>query len=135
MPATETLLKKLNETLGEQATSDLVTWVDHSSARDIAQLRELAELHYGRFDARLDQRLAEVAGSLRTEMAHGHAALRTETAQGLAALRTEMAQGLAAVRVEMGSLRGDLMKWMFIYWMGTIVPLSGLMVALVKLVT
>lgn len=168
MPATETLLKKLKETLGEEAASDLVTWVDHSSAREIAQLRELADLHYSRFDARLEQRLAELeAGlrtemgqayaalrtemgqayaalrtemgqgqaALRTEMGQGQAALRTEMAQGQAGLRTEMANGLAALRVEMASLRADMMKWMFIYWMGTIIPLAGLMVGLVKLVT
>jgi hypothetical protein len=29
--------------------------------------------------------------------------------------------------------RGDLIKWMFLFWVGTIVPLAGLMVALVKL--
>lgn len=100
MPVTAALLKKLKETLGEEATSDLVTWVDQAAAHEIAQLRELAdlhyrqlrelgELHYSRFEARLEQRLAEV--------------------------------------------RSDVIKWMFIFWGGTIVPLAGLMVALVRL--
>ena len=60
MPVTPTLLLKLRETLGEEAASDLVTWVDQATARELGHIRELAELHYGRFDARLEQRLAEI---------------------------------------------------------------------------
>lgn len=29
--------------------------------------------------------------------------------------------------------RADLLKWMFIFWVGTVVPLAGLMIALIKL--
>jgi hypothetical protein len=110
MPATNVLLQRLRKTLGEEATNDLVSWVDHSTLRDVAQLRELADLHYSRFDARLEQRLAESE----------------------ARLRVEVAQGFAAVRAEMASQRADLMKWMFIFWAGTVLPLAGLMIALVK---
>ena len=86
--------------LGDEATSDLVAWVDGAAARELAQLRELADLHYARFEARLEQRLAEVQASLRVEMALG---------------------------------RSDLIKWMFVFWAGTVLPLAGLMVALIKL--
>ena len=99
MAVTPTLLSKLRETLGEEAASELVTWVERSSDRDMAQLRELAELYYQRFDARLEQRLAETK---------------------------------AEFRVESASQRSDLIKWMFIFWAGTIIPLAALMVALVK---
>ncbi len=111
MPVTPTLLSRLRETLGEEATNDLVTWVEHSSDHDMTRLRELAELYYQRFDAKLEQRLAETKGELRTE------------------LRSE----LAALRVEMASQRSDLIKWMFIFWAGTVIPLAGLMVALFRL--
>jgi len=144
MPATPALLKKLKETLGEEATKDLVTWVDRGAKSQIAQLRELADLHYSRFDARLEQRLAEVRAALQTEMAQDLAAVRQDMAQGLAALRAEMAQGLAAVRQEvaqgdaslraaMAGQRADLIKWMFIFWAGTVIPIAGLLIALVKL--
>jgi hypothetical protein len=117
MPVTDVLLQRLRRVLGAEATNDLVTWVDHSTARDIAQLRELADVHYGRFDARLEQRLAEYEGRLRAEMA-----------QGLAALRVEM----GVLRTDMASQRADLVKWMFVFWAGTVLPLAGLMVALLR---
>jgi hypothetical protein len=140
MPATAELLKRLQETLGEEATRDLVTWIDQGWEYQIAQLRELADLHYSRFDARLEQRLAEVRAALRTEMAQGLAAVRQDMAQGLAALRAEMAQGdaalraeIAALRTDMAAQRADLIKWMFIFWAGTVIPIAGLVIALVKL--
>ncbi len=33
----------------------------------------------------------------------------------------------------MANQRADLVKWMFMFWVGTIVPLAGLMIALAKL--
>jgi hypothetical protein len=107
MPVTTTLLLKLRETLGDEAANDLVTWVDEATARELGHIRELAELHYSRFDARLDQRLAD--------------------------LRADLYGRIEALRTELAVQRGDLIKWMFLFWVGTIVPLAGLMVALVKL--
>lgn len=118
MPVTPTLLLKLRETLGEEAASDLVTWVDQATARELGHIRELAELHYGRFDARLEQRLAEMRADV-----HGR----------IEAFRADVDGRIEALRTELATQRGDLIKWMFVFWMGTIVPLAGLMIALVKL--
>jgi hypothetical protein len=107
MPVTTTLLLKLRETLGDEATRDLVTWVDEATARELSHIRELAQLHYSRFDARLDQRLSD--------------------------LRADLYGRLEALRTELAVQRSDLIKWMLLFWIGTIVPLAGLMVALVKL--
>ncbi len=58
-----------------------------------ADLRELNELNFVRFDAKLEQRLAEL-------------------------------------RAELHKLRADLLKWMFGFWITTVLTLAGLMVAL-----
>ena len=71
-------------------------------------LRELNELNFARFDAKLEQRVAE---------------LRAELLEEVAELRTEMRTGLH-------SLRADLLRWMFGFWVSTVVMLGGLMVAL-----
>jgi hypothetical protein len=55
-----------------------------------ADLRELTELNFARFDAKLEQRLAELG----------------------AAVRTEFAQGLS-------QMKGELVKWMFAFWAPT----------------
>jgi len=60
-------------------------------------LRELNELNFARFDARLEQRLAELRGELLTEIQR---------------------------------LRADTVRWMFGFWVSTVLALGGLMVAL-----
>ena len=69
------------------------------------ELREINELNYQRFEAKLEQRLAEFAAELRTEF-------RTD----LAKLRGELGTGLAG-------LKAELLRWMFLFWLGTVGPL------------
>jgi hypothetical protein len=107
MPVTARLLQRLHESLGDEATNDLFSWWEEAATVNRAAVREVADLYYARFEARLEKGLAEV--------------------------RTEMASGLAQVRSEMASQRADLIKWMFLFWVGTMVPLAGLMIALIEL--
>jgi hypothetical protein len=43
--------------------------------------------------------------------------------------------GLAGVRGEIAAMRADLLKWMFIYWTGTVVTLGGLIVGMAVLLS
>jgi len=47
-------------------------------------------------------------------------------------LRAEMGALKAELRADLAEHRADLMKWMFIFWAGTVIPLAGLMVALTR---
>ena len=69
-----------------------------------ADLRELNELNFARSDAKLEQRLAELGASLRTEFAQG-----------------------------LSQLKGDLLKWMFIFWIPTGVSMIGAAVGVIAL--
>jgi len=107
MPVTARLLQKLHETLGDDATNDLFSWWDEAATVNRAAVREVADLYFERFDARLSK--------------------------GLTELRAEMEVKLERFEVRLADQRADLIKWMFIFWIGTIVPLAGLIVALTKL--
>ena len=64
MPVTAKLSKRFYDVLGEDVANELVDWfnaVDFTYRND---LRELNELNFARFEAKLDQRMAE----LRTEL-------------------------------------------------------------------
>ena len=87
-----------------------------------ADLRELNELNFARFDAKLEQRIADV---------------RAEIRAGLASLKGEMI-------AEMGKVRGDLtaeiaraqsttVKWMFTFWTPTAIAIVGTAVGVVIL--
>jgi len=105
MPVTARLSKAFYERLGEQVANELVEWFNAVDATYRAELRELNELNFARFDAKLEQRIAEVKAELRQEVA---------------SLRTEMRGGF-------GDLRADLLRWMFLYWAGTALTVIGLL--------
>ena len=93
-----------------------VDWFNSVDATYKADLRDLIEVQAQRFDAKLEQRLAETRADLRTEIGQ----VRAEMGVGFAQVRTEMATGSAALRTEMASLRAELIKWMFLFWLGTV---------------
>ncbi len=95
---TARLPKRFYHTLGEEIASELVDWFNAVDATYRADLGELNELNFGRFDAKLEQRLAELG----------------------AALRVEIAQGV-------GKLKADLLTWMFGFWTTTVLALAALL--------
>jgi hypothetical protein len=80
------LSKRFYDVLGEDVANELVDWFNAVDLTYRADLRELNELNFARFDARLEQRLAE--------------------------------------------LRVDLIRWMFGFWVTTLIALAGLLLAL-----
>ena len=64
MPVTARLSRKFYETFGEDVTNELVDWFNSVDATYRADLRELNELNFARFDAKLEQRLAELKSDL-----------------------------------------------------------------------
>ena len=98
MPVTARLSKRFYEALGEDVANEMVDWFNSVDTTYKADLRDLIEVQAQRFDAKLEQRLAETRADLRTEMHTGFAQLRTE----------------------MANLRAELIKWMFLFWLGTV---------------
>ena len=83
---TARLSKRFYEVLGEDVANELVDWFNAVDLTYRADLRELNELNFARFDAKLEQRLAE--------------------------------------------LRTELVRWMFGFWVSTLVGIAGLLIAL-----
>jgi len=129
MPASARLIQKLRETLGNEATGDLVAWVNEGGSVDRAELREVADLYLGRLDVRLDERFASFEARMEGRLTGSEARLDGRITSTRDEIRLEIA-GLRTVVAEQGR---DLMKWMFIFWAGTILPLAGLIIALNRL--
>ncbi len=68
MPVTARLSQKFYEKFGEDVTNELVNWFNTVDATYRAELRELNELNFARFDAKLGQRLAELESRLTWRM-------------------------------------------------------------------
>lgn len=99
MPVTARLSRLFYERFGEQVTNELVDWFNQVDATYRNELRELNEANFARFDAKLEQRIAELRGEFTT----GLAELRAELRSGLAQLRGEMQSSMSELRNELRS--------------------------------
>ena len=123
MPVTARLSKRFYEVLGEDVANELVDWFNAVDLTYRNDLRELNELNFARFDARLEQRLAELRAELRQELAELRADFRAE-------LRTEIAGLRLEFRTELQQVRTELLRWMFGFWVTTLLGIAGLLIAL-----
>ncbi len=134
MPITAKLSQKFYDKLGDDVANELVEWFNKVDATYRADLRELNELNFARFDAKLEQRLAELGSELRRELAelraevHGElAGLRAEFRSGIAELRGEFRGELHGVHGALANVKAELVKWMFLFWVGTALTVVGLL--------
>ena len=112
MPVTAKLSRRFYETFGDDIANELVEWFNQVDATYRADLRELNELNFARFEASLKQQMAELGARLER--------------------RADMAQLEARLDRRITGLRADLIKWMFVFWIGTLAPLAGLVVLLTR---
>ena len=65
MPVTAKLSRGFYEKLGDELANELVEWFNQVDATYRTDLRELNELNFARFDAKLEQRVAELRAEIR----------------------------------------------------------------------
>ena len=144
----ESVPDALRTRLGPQGTVGLLQLLDraHSEKRGdvIAACSE-----------RFERRLVEEVSGLRVQIAQGECTLRGETTNLGATLRQEMADLRDALRQEMAdlrdalrqemtglerSIRGDIaagrvefIKWAFMFWVGQVLAITGIMGVMLRL--
>jgi hypothetical protein len=64
MPVTAKLSQKFYEKFGDDLTNELVNWMNQVDASYRTEFRELFEVHFGRFEAKLEQHTALVDAKL-----------------------------------------------------------------------
>ncbi len=111
MPVTAKLSKKFYDKLGEEIADELVNWFNAVDATYRADLRELNELNFQRFDAKLEQRLAELRADMRLEMGES---------------KNELVRAIGEVRTALVALESRLVRWTFLFWAGTALAVIGL---------
>ena len=77
---------------------------------------------------RFERRLTEEISGLRAGLHEQVSALRLEMHDGFAANRQEM----AATRMEMATMRADILKWSFLFWIGQIATIAGLLAFMLR---
>lgn len=133
MPVTAKLSRKFYEKLGDDVANELVEWFNSVDATYRSDLRELNEVNFARFDARVEQRVAE----LRAEMQAGFARVDAKLEQLVVELRAEMQVRIADLRSEMqarfAELETRLTKRLFAFWVAQAATTVGLVFGVVQL--
>src|SRR3989454_539725 len=113
VPVTARLSKRFYDVFGEEIATELVDWFNAVDATYRADLRELNELNFARFDAKLEQRLATLDAAWQGRWTQLDAKLE----QRLAELRVELVKELAGVK--------SGLKWMLAFWAPTALAVIG----------
>ncbi len=135
MPVTAKLSRRFYEVLGEEIATELVTWFNDVDATYRADLRELNELNFGRFDAKLEQRLAELDAKWGTRWTELDAKLERRLAALDAKWGTRWAELDAKLERQLVELRAELktelagvktgLRWMLAFWAPTALAVMG----------
>ena len=121
MPVAAKFSKEFYDRFGHELTDELVSYLNQVDSDYRSELRELNELNFARFDAKLERRIAELRAEFRQEIAR----LESSLNQSLAELRIEFHTGLAALETK-------LIRWMFVFWAGSTLTILGMMLALLR---
>jgi hypothetical protein len=94
VPVTAKLSKRFYDALGEQVANELVDWFNSVDASYKSDLRELNELNFARFDAKLEQRIAET--------------------------NARMDVGFSQCNARIDRAFAENLKWNFLFWITTL---------------
>ena len=107
LPVTARLSKLFYERLGEEVANELVDWFNAVDATYRSDLKDLNELNFARFDAKLEQRMAALDTRLDT-------------------LRADLRADMAGLEAKFERRLGEQTRWLFVAWASLLIPIIGL---------
>jgi uncharacterized protein YceH (UPF0502 family) len=126
MPVTAKLSRRFYERFGDEITNELVEWFNQVDATYRADLRELNELNFARFDAKLEQRFAQSEAKVEQRFAQFAAKLEQRFAESEVKLEQRFAQVDAKIEQRVAQVEVRLIRWMFLFWATNLAALVGL---------
>jgi hypothetical protein len=140
MPVTAKLSRKFYETFGDEIANELVDWFNQVDSTYRSELKELNELNFARFDAKVEQRFAESAAKLdqrfadvEVKLERRFAEAKVDVEQRLAAFESQVIRQFGKVDAQFAELRGYLnsrllahTRWMVGVWATVALAILGL---------
>lgn len=140
MPVTARLSKNFYDRLGEDIAGELVDWFNQVDATYRSDLRELNELNFARFDAKLEQRItaSEAKVDLRLTLFEAKIEKRLTEFEAkidhrigalerrMDVFEARMEQRFAEFEARMERRFGEQARWMFAAWASLLIPIIGL---------
>ena len=118
MAVTARLSTALYDRFGDEIVGELVDWLNQVDATYRHDLRELNELNFARFDARLEQRI----GELRNELSERLSAIEIRMGQRF----SELGDRMASLEVRVERALKDQSRSMIGIWMAVLLAVGSL---------
>lgn len=139
MPVTAKLSRRFYEQFGDEITNELVDWFNSVDATYQSSLRELNELNFARFDAKLEQRIAGVEARLDGVEARLDARIN-EVRTDLQRVRTDLertmdvrfAEQSETLTSRLAAFESRMTRWMVTLWSSTMLAFVGLLFAILR---
>jgi hypothetical protein len=139
MPVTARLSLKFYEKLGEDVANELVEWFNSVDATYRSDLRELNELNFARFDAKVEQRIGALNARIDAFEAKVdarfeafEARMEQRLSQGDARFESFESRLVQRIEARIGSVRHEMLRWMLASWSSMMLVLLGTLFAVLK---
>jgi hypothetical protein len=120
----------LRDRLGDEATFGLIELLDTERTDWSERVLSVAA---DRFERRLVEEVSGLRVEFRTALHEEVSSLRQQMYDGMISLRGEMHDGAVAVRQEMATTRVEMLKWSFLFWIGQVAAMAGLLAVMFKI--
>ncbi len=135
-----TVTESVKEKLGPKATTDLFDFFNSMIQKNRQEIDKEQAHEHEKIELRFERKLSEVEARLLKEIAATKnelkldiANLRSELKSHIEALRMEFKSDNDKIRIEAEKNKSDLIKWMFLFWIGTVITLLGGLFGFLKL--
>jgi len=128
MPVTARLSRKFYDRLGDDIANELVDWFNSVDATYRQDLRELNELNYARFDAKVEQRFAESDARFERRFSE----FETKWERRFTDFESKWERQFGTLRVELATRETRLLRWMFAFWTTNLLATAGLVFAVMR---
>jgi hypothetical protein len=112
VPVTARLSKLFYERLGEQIANELVDWFNQVDATYRSDLKDLNEINFARFDAKVEQRMAALESKLEQRMV----ALESSIEKRISALEHKVDVGFSEIREYVQARVAEQTRFFFLAW-------------------
>ncbi|MEW5946590.1 MAG: hypothetical protein AB1742_10370 [bacterium] len=124
--------KELREILGDAGTDALVALINRANEKQkedvLVYVGEKFEGKLAVLEEKFERRLAEELAKVRVEIAE----LRSEISAVKSDVEVKIAQAKSDLEVKIAQSKTELIRWMFIFWAGQVIVLTGLLFAFFK---
>jgi hypothetical protein len=132
MPVTAKLSQRFYQRFGDELTNELVDWFNAVDATYRSDLRDLNEINFARFDAKLEQRFAQFESKVDQRFALTDARIDALKVDLEAKMGQRFSEQRETLTGQLSAFESRMTRWMVGLWTSTMLAMVGLLFAILR---